>query len=60
MLIVNHRLVHNRALLAAIDEAYRGLIPGGRHGYGVVTVDVPADALDVNVHPAKREVRFSG
>ncbi len=58
LLIVNHRLVHNRALLAAIDEAYRGLIPGGRHGYGAVTVDLPADALDVNVHPAKREVRF--
>lgn len=59
VLIVNHRLVHNRALLAAIDEAYRGLIPGGRHGYGVVTVDLPPDAVDVNVHPAKREVRFS-
>ena len=42
VLIVNRRLVHNRALLAAIDESYRGLVPGGRHGYGVVTVDVPA------------------
>jgi DNA mismatch repair protein MutL len=59
VLIVNDRLVHNRALLAAIDEAYRGLIPGGRHGYGVVTVDVSAETLDVNVHPAKREVRFT-
>jgi DNA mismatch repair protein MutL len=58
VLIVNHRLVHNRSLLAAIDEAYRGLIPGGRHGYGVVTVELAADAVDVNVHPAKREVRF--
>ena len=59
VLIVNHRLVHNRALLTAVDESYRGLIPGGRHGYGVVTVEVPAETLDVNVHPAKREVRFS-
>jgi DNA mismatch repair protein MutL len=58
VLIVNHRLVHNRTLLAAVDEAYRGLIPGGRHGYGVVTVEIPADMVDVNVHPAKREVRF--
>jgi DNA mismatch repair protein MutL len=58
VLIVNHRLVHNRSLLVAIDEAYRGLIPGGRHGYGVVTVEMAAGALDVNVHPAKREVRF--
>jgi DNA mismatch repair protein MutL len=59
VVIVNHRLVHNRALLTAVDESYRGLIPGGRHGYGVVTVEVPAETLDVNVHPAKREVRFS-
>jgi DNA mismatch repair protein MutL len=59
ILIVNRRRVHNRALLAAIDESYRGLIPGGRHGYGVVSVDVAPETLDVNVHPAKREVRFS-
>jgi DNA mismatch repair protein MutL len=59
VLIVNHRLVHNRALLAAVDESYRGLIPGGRHGYGVVVVEVSGAAIDVNVHPAKREVRFS-
>lgn len=59
VLIVNRRLVHNRALLAAVDESYRGLIPGGRHGYGVVTVEVSGETLDVNVHPAKREVRFS-
>jgi len=59
VLIVNRRRVHNRSLLAAIDESYRGLIPGGRHGYGVVSVEVAAETLDVNVHPAKREVRFS-
>jgi DNA mismatch repair protein MutL len=59
ILIVNRRRVHNRALLAAIDESYRGLIPGGRHAYGVVCVDVAPETLDVNVHPAKREVRFS-
>jgi DNA mismatch repair protein MutL len=59
ILIVNRRRVHNRALLAAIDESYRGLIPTSRHGYGVVSVDVAPETLDVNVHPAKREVRFS-
>jgi DNA mismatch repair protein MutL len=59
ILIVNRRRVHNRALLAAIDESYRGLIPTARHGYGVVSVDVAPETLDVNVHPAKREVRFS-
>jgi len=59
VLIVNRRRVHNRALLAAIDESYRGLIPGGRHGFGVVSIVVAAETIDVNVHPAKREVRFS-
>jgi DNA mismatch repair protein MutL len=59
VLIVNHRRVHNRALLVAIDESYRGLIPAGRHGFGVVSVEVAPETLDVNVHPAKREVRFS-
>jgi DNA mismatch repair protein MutL len=59
ILIVNRRRVHNRALLAAIDESYRGLIPTARHGYGVVSVEVASETLDVNVHPAKREVRFS-
>jgi DNA mismatch repair protein MutL len=59
VLIVNRRRVHNRALMAAIDDSYRGLIPGGRHGFGVVSIEVVAETLDVNVHPAKREVRFS-
>ena len=58
VIIVNGRLVHSRVLAAAFDESYRGLIPGGRHGYGVLTVDVALEDLDVNVHPAKREVRF--
>ncbi len=58
VLIVNRRLVHNRALAAAFDESYRGLIPTGRHGFGVINVEIALEALDVNVHPAKREVRF--
>jgi DNA mismatch repair protein MutL len=58
VLVVNRRRVHNRALVAAVEEAYRGLLPGGRHPYGVVTVRLDPEAVDVNVHPAKREVRF--
>jgi len=59
VLVVNGRRVHNRSLLAAVDEVYRGLIPTGRHPYGVVIVDMPPAAVDVNVHPSKREVRFT-
>ena len=57
-LVVNGRRVHNRALVVAVEEAYRGLLPQGRHPFGVVTVVLPAEEVDVNVHPTKREVRF--
>jgi DNA mismatch repair protein MutL len=58
VLIVNRRRVHNRALLAATEEAYRGLLPGDRHPFGVVVVELDPNGVDVNVHPTKREVRF--
>jgi DNA mismatch repair protein MutL len=58
VLIVNGRPVQHRGLSTAVDEAYRGLIPYGRHAYGVIRVDVDPACIDVNVHPAKREVRF--
>jgi DNA mismatch repair protein MutL len=58
VLVVNGRRVHNRALLAAISEAYRGVVPTGRHPFGVVSVTLDPLEVDVNVHPTKREVRF--
>ncbi|HEV7677482.1 MAG TPA: DNA mismatch repair endonuclease MutL [Candidatus Dormibacteraeota bacterium] len=58
VLVVNRRRVHNRALLVAVEEAYRGLVPGDRHPFGVVVVEVDPNSVDVNVHPTKREVRF--
>ncbi|HXA27432.1 MAG TPA: DNA mismatch repair endonuclease MutL [Candidatus Angelobacter sp.] len=58
VLIVNRRRVHNRALLAAVEESYRGLLPGDRHPFGVVVVELDPNGVDVNVHPTKREVRF--
>jgi DNA mismatch repair protein MutL len=58
VLVVNGRRIHNRALTVAVEEAYRGLLPGGRHPFGVVVVRIDPAEVDVNVHPAKREVRF--
>jgi DNA mismatch repair protein MutL len=55
---VNGRRVHNRALIAAVGDAYRGLVPAGRYPFGVVSVALDAAEVDVNVHPTKREVRF--
>lgn len=58
VVVVNARRIHHRALTVAIEDAYRGLLPNGRYPFGVVSIDVDPVEVDVNVHPAKREVRF--
>jgi DNA mismatch repair protein MutL len=57
-LFVNGRPVHDRLLLAAMRAAYGDLVPRGRHPMVVLFVTLPAEEVDVNVHPAKSEVRF--
>jgi DNA mismatch repair protein MutL len=55
---VNRRRVHNRSLAAAVEQAHRGLLLAGRFPQAVVLLRCPPEAVDVNVHPTKREVRF--
>ncbi|HXG41426.1 MAG TPA: DNA mismatch repair endonuclease MutL [Dehalococcoidia bacterium] len=55
---VNRRWVQNRRLSFALEEAYQGLLPSGRHPIAVLDVRLPPEAVDVNVHPTKAEVRF--
>ena len=57
-LFVNGRWITHRGVSAAIEAAYRTLLQVGRHPVAIVRVSVPPDAVDVNVHPAKAEVRF--
>ncbi len=57
-LFVNGRHVKDRSLQHAITEAYRGLMMVGRHPVAFLFLDVPPGEVDVNVHPAKSEVRF--
>ncbi len=55
---LNGRYIRDRQLGHALRESYRGLIEPGRYPPAIVFVDVPPDAVDVNVHPTKVEVRF--
>jgi DNA mismatch repair protein MutL len=57
-LFVNSRPVKDRLLVGALRAAYRDLIARDRHPIAALFVDVPLDEVDVNVHPAKTEVRF--
>jgi DNA mismatch repair protein MutL len=58
-LFVNRRPVRDRLLRHALAEVYRELLPRGRHPSAVLFLELPAEAVDVNVHPAKWEVRFA-
>jgi DNA mismatch repair protein MutL len=57
-LFVNGRWVRDRSLGHAVQEAYRGLLMTGRYAVAFLFLDLPADHVDVNVHPTKSEVRF--
>ena len=55
---VNNRYIKSRLLSAAVEEAYRNQIMVGRFPACVLEIDMPVQAVDVNVHPAKTEVKF--
>ena len=55
---VNNRPVKSRLLISALEEAYRNQIMVGKFPACVLHLDLPATAVDVNVHPAKTEVKF--
>ncbi len=57
-IFVNRRLVRDRLLLHAISEAYRNIVPPGVFPVVLLFLDLPYQEVDVNVHPAKIEVRF--
>lgn len=56
---VNNRLVNNFQLSRALEAAYYSLIPGDKHPLGVLFLEADPEEIDVNVHPAKKEIKFS-
>ena len=56
---VNGRFIKDKTLSAATEEAYRTLVPQGKFCFCVVNVNMNPEMVDVNVHPAKLEVRFT-
>ncbi|MFV0412935.1 MAG: DNA mismatch repair endonuclease MutL [Oscillospiraceae bacterium] len=56
---INGRFVKNRTMMAAMEQAYRGMLMQGRFPGGILFLQMPPSLVDVNVHPAKTEVRFA-
>ena len=55
---VNKRYIKDKTLTSATEQAYKGLIPIGKFGFVVLNLQMDPSKVDVNVHPAKLEVRF--
>ena len=55
---LNGRFIKDKNLTAAADQAYKGMIPVGRYGFLILNLEMDPKLADVNVHPAKLEVRF--
>ena len=55
---VNERLIRAKAITSAIDEAYKTMLMKGRYAFCILSLYIPSNLVDVNVHPQKSEVRF--
>ena len=57
-IFVNGRAIRDRMIIHAITEGLRGFLMKGKNPSGLIHLSLPPDEVDVNVHPAKHEVRF--
>lgn len=58
LFFVNKRFVRDKVLTSATEQAYKGMIPLGKFGFVILNITIAPSRVDVNVHPAKLEVRF--
>lgn len=56
---INGRYVRNRTMMAGMEMAFKGTMMQGKFPGGILLLEMPADLVDVNVHPAKIEARFA-
>ncbi len=56
---VNRRAIEDGSITHALEYGYGNLIPNGRFPFSLIFIEVPLNQVDVNVHPSKKEVRFS-
>ncbi|MFA7636829.1 MAG: hypothetical protein WCX81_03600, partial [Monoglobales bacterium] len=59
MFFVNNRPVVSKMIANAVEEACKGMIPNGMYPMAIIKLNIPATEVDINVHPAKLEVKFS-
>lgn len=58
LFFVNKRYIKDKTLASATEKAFKGLLPIGKYGFLVLNIEIAPSTVDVNVHPAKLEVRF--
>ncbi len=56
---VNQRYIKDKTLSSAVEQAFKGMLPIGKFAFLVLDIEMPPSKVDVNVHPAKLEVRFA-
>ena len=56
---VNQRYIKDKTLASAVEQAFKGMLPIGKFAFLVLNLEMPPSKVDVNVHPAKLEVRFA-
>ena len=57
-LFVNNRLIHDRGLISAIFQGYKGRIMKGKYPLAIIFIKIAFDEVDINVHPSKKQIKF--
>jgi len=58
LFFVNGRYIKDKTLTSAAEQAFRGILPAGKYGFLILNLEIDSHQIDVNVHPAKLEIRF--